>query len=513
MSGRCCSGNASPGRPVRTAPIPATTPPPAACSIASSGPTTAPDPRRRAARRGVIGVLAGALIMLIAATALAATGQAPGVLGVADQQPSASGGSAVEDADERPALTTEPGRCLTWGRDDAGDVREVDCAQPHLFESVGAVTATQPPGAPFPPTRPGSSSSPTSAPRRPPGTCRAASTPRAATRRARSSRPRPRGTAATARCAAGCRPRAARARCFPSTGRVADADQAVVFDAGTCLGLAGKEVSDPVACGETHAAEVAGVVDLGTQFRDAFPSVDDQDNYLQPTCQRIAEQYVGSAQKLTDSKLTVYWTNLAQESWTAGTRRVTCNLGSLLTDNSRLRPAHRQGRGRRHDRRPGRPATRAEPASRRAGVGAGLRDARPRGRRHRDRWRGRRGGAGEPAGSSSSPACRCRPCPSRASAAADPRTVEVPPDRFEELVADALDELPAGPDRGDGQRRRARRRPPSRGTRPARALRGRRAHRALQRLRRRAARPDHALPPCRRATSATTRTSCARRSR
>ena len=98
---------------------------------------------------------------------------------------------------------------------------------------------------------------------------------------------------------------------FPSSGRVADADQAVVFDAGTCLGLVGKEVSDPVACGETHAAEVAGVVDLGTQFRDAFPSVDDQDNYLQPTCQRIAEQYVGSAQKLTDSKLTVYWTNLA----------------------------------------------------------------------------------------------------------------------------------------------------------------------------------------------------------
>ena len=125
---------------------------------------------------------------------------------------------------------------------------------------------------------------------------------------------------------------------FPSSGRVADADQAVVFDAGTCLGLAGKEVSDPVACGETHAAEVAGIVDLGTQFRDAFPSVDDQDNYLQPTCQRIAEQYVGSAQKLTDSKLTVYWTNLAQESWTAGTRRVTCNLGSLLTDNSGFAP-------------------------------------------------------------------------------------------------------------------------------------------------------------------------------
>jgi hypothetical protein len=47
---------------------------------------------------------------------------------------------------------------------------------------------------------------------------------------------------------------------------------------------------------------------------------------------------VGSAQKLTDSKLTVYWTNLAEGSWTAGTRRVSCNLGSLLADSSGFAP-------------------------------------------------------------------------------------------------------------------------------------------------------------------------------
>ena len=302
------------------------------------GPDDGTDPRRRAARRGVIGVLAGALIMLIAAAALAATGQAPGVLGVADQQPSASGGSSGEDAEERPALTTEPGRCLTWGRDDAGDVREVECAQPHLFESVGAVTATQPPGAPFP-ADPAWQQLVTDqctpqATRYLQGRLDPAG--RYKTGALKPTQAAWDGGDRTVRC--GLQAPGRTGALFPSSGRVADADQAVVFDAGTCLGLAGKEVSDPVACGETHAAEVAGVVDLGTQFRDAFPSVDDQDNYLQPTCQRIAEQYVGSAQKLTDSKLTVYWTNLAQESWTAGTRRVTCNLGSLLADNSGFAP-------------------------------------------------------------------------------------------------------------------------------------------------------------------------------
>ncbi|MDD7966313.1 septum formation family protein [Actinomycetospora lemnae] len=297
------------------------------------------DPRRRAMRRGVVGILAGALVMLVAATALAVTGSGPDVLGLANGGGSSAGGAApAADDEEAPPLTTEPGRCLTWSRDDAGDVAEVDCAQSHLFESVGAVTAAQPPGAPFP-ADPAWQQLVTDqctpqarnylqgrldpAGRYKPGALKPTQAAWEAGDR-------------TVRC--GLQAPGRTGALFASTGRVTDADQAVVFDPGTCLGLAGKEVADPTSCAEAHAAEVAGTVDLGTQFRQGFPSVDDQDNYLQPTCQRIAEQYVGSAQKLTDSKLTVYWTNLAEESWTAGTRRVSCNLGSLLPDSSGFAP-------------------------------------------------------------------------------------------------------------------------------------------------------------------------------
>ena len=299
----------------------------------------AADPRRRAARRGVIGVLAGALIMLVAAAALAATGQDVGALGLSGQS-SAPGGSAgsSSDGDERAPLTTASGRCLTWSRDDAADVRETDCAQPHLFESVGPVNATQPPGSPFPADAAWQQ------------LVTDQCTPLARTYlqdkldpagRYRAGALKPTQAAwdsgdRTVRC--GLQAPGRSGALFPSRGRVADADQAVVFDPGVCLALVGKEVSDPVACTETHAAEVAGAVDLTRQFPGAYPSVDDQDNYLQPTCARLAEQYVGSAQRLTDSKLTVYWTNIGADSWTAGTRRVSCNLGSLLADNSGFAP-------------------------------------------------------------------------------------------------------------------------------------------------------------------------------
>lgn len=295
------------------------------------------DPRRRAARRGVVGALAGALIMLVAASALAVSGRDTGVLGLSGVERGGSSGP-VSESSRGAALTSEPGACLTWSRTDASDVSPVDCAAPHVFESVGPVTAPQPAGAPFPGddawqklvtdqctplarTYLGGKLDPS-------GRYRAGALK--PTQQAWG------GGDRTVRC--GLQAPGRTGALFTSTGKVADQDQAVVFDRGTCLGLAGKDVSDPVDCGSTHAAEVAGTVDLGKQFPGGRPSVDDQDNYLQPTCAKVAADHVGGERKLADTKLTPYWTNLSEESWNVGTRRVDCNLGALLGDGSGFAP-------------------------------------------------------------------------------------------------------------------------------------------------------------------------------
>jgi hypothetical protein len=298
--------------------------------------------RRLVARRGVIGVLAGALIMLVAASAFAATGSGLGFLELAGHEsgssPGVLGGSSSGPETGSSELAKAPGTCLTWQRTDGADVHQVDCSAPHLFETAGPVNANQPDGAPFPADAAwqkivadqcGSLVQ------------RYLGKPLDPTGRYKVGALKPTAAAwgdgdRTVRC--GLQAPGVTGALLSSTGKVSAADQAVVFAAGTCLGLNGKEVSDPVSsCAKTHAAEVAGTVDLGSKFTGALPSVDDQDNFLQPACTKVAQDAVG-AQKLTDSKLTVYWTNIDQASWDAGTRRVSCNMGSLLADNSGFAP-------------------------------------------------------------------------------------------------------------------------------------------------------------------------------
>jgi hypothetical protein len=298
--------------------------------------------RRLVARRGVIGVLAGALIMLLAASAFAATGNGLGFLGLAGNESGSSngvlGGSSSGPETDRPELATAPGTCLTWQRADGSDVRQVDCRQSHLFETAGPVNAALPDGAPFPAD---AAWQKVVADQCGPLVQRYIGKPLDPTGRYKGGALKPTAAAwgdgdRTVRC--GLQAPGRSGALFSSTGKVADADQAVVFSPGTCLGLSGKEVSDPVSsCAKTHAAEVAGTVDLGSKFTDGLPSVDDQDNFLQPECTKVAQNAVG-AQKLTDSKLTVYWTNINQASWDAGTRRVSCDMGSLLGDNSGFAP-------------------------------------------------------------------------------------------------------------------------------------------------------------------------------
>jgi hypothetical protein len=91
---------------------------------------------------------------------------------------------------------------------------------------------------------------------------------------------------------------------------------------------------DPVSCSQPHAVEAVGVIDLGPQFKDKQPSVDDQDGFLQPACQKAANDFAGNDQVIGQKKLTVYWDNLSDASWKAGSRKVNCNLATLLPDGS-----------------------------------------------------------------------------------------------------------------------------------------------------------------------------------
>jgi Septum formation len=88
-----------------------------------------------------------------------------------------------------------------------------------------------------------------------------------------------------------------------------------------------------------------GVVDLAGKFPDAFPAVGDQDAYLQPECARIANDYAGGADAISAKGLTVYWDNITEESWNAGSRKVNCNLAALLPDRSGFAPVTGPVRG------------------------------------------------------------------------------------------------------------------------------------------------------------------------
>src|SRR6185312_8824064 len=125
---------------------------------------------------------------------------------------------------------------------------------------------------------------------------------------------------------------------YPMVGKASDSDQSNVQEPGTCLAIDGKTIGDPVSCSGVHAVETVGVVDLSGQFPEAFPQVGDQDGFLQPECARVAGEYLGDPAAIAAKGLTVYWDNITEESWAAGTRKVNCNLAALLPDRSGFAP-------------------------------------------------------------------------------------------------------------------------------------------------------------------------------
>ncbi|WP_235998829.1 septum formation family protein [Qaidamihabitans albus] len=121
----------------------------------------------------------------------------------------------------------------------------------------------------------------------------------------------------------------------PLTVPAADVNQSDVWEPGTCLGLAGKTVGDPVDCAEEHSYEIIGQLDLAKEF-DEYPSLEDQKAWLDKECSRVAEEYTGGAE--LPKRLILSWDLREPESWEAGSTLVNCKIGAKLPDESGLAP-------------------------------------------------------------------------------------------------------------------------------------------------------------------------------
>lgn len=256
------------------------------------------------------------------------------VLGTFAALPSPSGGSAA--AEELPPPPTAPGTCLNWTRADAADTAVVDCAQPHLFEQAGTITLDDQP------TLPNDAGWRSLVNER----CTPVVLEYLGGKYDPNGRFRIGGLKPSQkkwddgihemRC--GLQSASRSGALYPLVGKAAEQDQSGVYEPGTCLGIDGRRIGDPVDCAGPHSIETVGIVDLSAKFPDAFPAVADQDNFLQPECTRIANEYAGGDTVVADKKLTVYWDNITDKSWAAGTRKVNCNVGALLPDRSGFAP-------------------------------------------------------------------------------------------------------------------------------------------------------------------------------
>lgn len=301
----------------------------------SAGPERLPGLRRRHAGT-VIGLLVGAVVMLVTATLDELGGARVPVLSTLATAPIGDSPRAIPT---RPAPPATPGSCLSWRRPDAADAQTVNCDRAHLFEQAGAVQlADFPPGAPFPDNQ------------RFRQLVNERCTP-LVTRyldgkydpngafRAGALKPSQKSWDSGERALRCGLQRFSRSGAlYPIIGKVAGQDQADVRAPGTCLGIDGRFIGDPVDCALPHAVESVGAIDLGEKFKGKFPAVGEQDEFLQPACTKAAGDYAGGAKVVADKKLSVLWDNLTQESWNAGTRRVACNLAAQLPDRSGFAP-------------------------------------------------------------------------------------------------------------------------------------------------------------------------------
>ncbi|MEU6641358.1 septum formation family protein [Saccharomonospora sp. NPDC046836] len=239
----------------------------------------------------------------------------------------------------REAFSSPPGSCLTWSASDANDVRAVRCAQDHLFEVVGVVdiAAEFPPGARQPSTerwrtiteqRCGEKAEQyLKAPLDPVG--------KLSLGVLRPDDEQWREGERTLHC--GLQWAGPGGELQTLRGPAAEENQSNVWEPGTCLGIEGKTVSDPVDCSAAHSYEIVGLVDLKTHFEDGFPALDDQKTWLDTECSRVVSEYTGEAD-LREKGLILSWDLREQASWDAGATMVNCKVAAKLEDDSGLAP-------------------------------------------------------------------------------------------------------------------------------------------------------------------------------
>ncbi|HEY1969581.1 MAG TPA: septum formation family protein, partial [Pseudonocardia sp.] len=281
-----------------------------------------PDPRRPGLGRSpagrlqlgaVLGLMVGAIAMFASAALTQTTGSVVPVLTPLATAPVPESQLPVSLRKTPPAT---PGTCLTWQRSDAADALLVDCGASHLFEQAGAVQLAQfPAGAPLP----GDSSFRNLVNQScvplvvkylhgaydPSGAYRAGALKPSAKSWADGDRALRCGLQRFSRSGA----------LYPITGKVASHDQADIHATGTCLGIDGKFIGDPVDCSQPHAVQSVGFVDLASKFTKGYPKQGEQDSVLQPACTKMATAFAGGDQALSTKNLVVMWGTLSQASW------------------------------------------------------------------------------------------------------------------------------------------------------------------------------------------------------
>jgi hypothetical protein len=279
------------------------------------------------ARVVMAGVFIGAILALALSVTFSWGGDAADGLG--------SGLSPEADA----AFHSPPGSCLTWTKIDAADAHKVDCTQPHLFEvsQVVDISKQYPASAPGPTLDQWQS------------IAQASCADGAKTYLGRSLdpygrlmvnllRPTPnQWSSGDRQLRCGLEWTGPGGGIQPTTGPAKSQQQSYVWDPGTCLGLNGKTVGDPVDCSVPHSYEIIATLDLAKQFTKGYPSQKDQKAWLDTQCSTAADAYDGKAD-LSAKKLILTWDVREQESWDAGSTLVNCKVAATLPDKSGLAP-------------------------------------------------------------------------------------------------------------------------------------------------------------------------------